>query len=190
MSADPALAARATPDMPTSPRALLDRLAALGIAARTYEHEPFWTVDQSRALRGEIPGGHCKTLFLKDKKGQLWMVVALESTEIDLKALAPRIGAGRLSFGRPELLWQVLGVRPGAVTPFALVNDTGHEVRVVLDAKMMALDLVNYHPLVNSMTTCLATADLARFVASCGHKAQIVALAPDGAARARGPARE
>ena len=107
---------------PLTPDQLFTRLDALGIAHRTYTHPPVFTVEEAKALRGSLPGGHCKSLFLKDTKGGLWLVVALEECRVDLKALADRIGAPRFSFGAPELLYEVLGIRPGSVTPFAAAN--------------------------------------------------------------------
>jgi len=122
---------------PLTPDQLFTRLDALGIAHRTYTHPPVFTVEEAKALRGSLPGGHCKSLFLKDKKGGLWLVVALEECRVDLKALADRIGAPRFSFGAPELLYEVLGIRPGSVTPFAAANDTGGRVSVVLQRAML-----------------------------------------------------
>lgn len=155
---------------------LFRHLADLDISVSTKEHPPVFTVDEARALRGAIPGGHCKNLFLKDKKGAVWLVVALEDTVIDLKALPALIGSARLSFGSAELMGRLLGVKPGSVTPFALINDRGCEVNVVLDAKMMAFELLNYHPLSNDATTTIRSGDLLRFIRSCGHHPRIVAL--------------
>ncbi|MGB0681369.1 MAG: prolyl-tRNA synthetase associated domain-containing protein [Magnetovibrionaceae bacterium] len=168
----------ATPtDLPTSPAALLSRLEKLGIEAVTHDHPPLMTVDDSKALRGDLPGAHCKNLFLKDKKGRLFLVVAQEDRAIDLKALRKAIGAAQLSFGKPELLGEVLGITPGAVTPFSLINDTDHRVTVILDKAMIEdFDLVNYHPLTNEKTTALSPADLIRFIEACGHKPQILPL--------------
>jgi Ala-tRNA(Pro) deacylase len=163
--------------MPLTPEELLGRLDALGIRHTTHHHPPVFTVAESAALRGALPGGHCKSLFLKDKKGGLWLCVMLEERGIDLNRLAERLGAPRFSFGKPELLWETLGVRPGSVTPFALANDTAGKVQVVLDEEMLAHDPLNYHPLDNSMTTAVAPADLLRFIAACGHKPRILALA-------------
>ena len=162
--------------MPATAQDLFDRLDRLGISVSTISHPPVHTVDEARALRGDIPGGHCKNLFLKDKKQVLWLVVALENTVIDLKSLHKRIGAARLSFGNADLLMQVLGVAPGSVTPFALVNDVETRVNVVLEAEMMACPRLNYHPLANTATTGIDAPDLLAFIQDCGHNPQIVSL--------------
>ncbi len=157
-----------------SPRTnLFTRLKALGIQTTTLEHQPLHTVEESRRLRGDIPGGHCKNLFLKDKKQTLWLVITLEQASVDLKALPGRIGAARLSFGKPDLLMSTLGVSPGSVSPFALINDTKICVNVVLDTKMMAFNLLNFHPLTNCATSTIASADLLRFIEDCGHVPRI-----------------
>ncbi len=163
--------------MPATPDELFRRLDALAIRHATHRHPPLHTVAESVALRGSLPGGHCKSLFLKDRKGGLWLVVALEDRRIDLKALAERLGAPRFSFASPALLFEVLGVRPGSVTPFALMNDRERRVRVVLEAEMLAVDPLNYHPLVNTATTAIAPGDLQRFIADCGHQPRLVTLA-------------
>jgi len=161
---------------PLAPDQLFARLDALGVAHRTYAHPPVFTVAEAAALRGQLPGGHCKSLFLKDRRAGLWLLVALEERPIDLKRLAAVLGAPRFSFGSAELLYEVLGVRPGSVTPFGLINDTGHRVAVVLDRAMLEHDPLNYHPLQNDRTTAIAPADLLRFVADCGHRPRIVDL--------------
>jgi Ala-tRNA(Pro) deacylase len=152
------------------------RLTELGIETASVEHPPVFTVEEARALRGEIPGGHCKNLFLKDKKDEVWLIVCLEETDVDLKRLPARIGSARLSFGRPELLRQLLGVEPGSVTPFALINDTDRRVNVILEAAMMRHATLNYHPLVNSATMSIAAPDLTRFIRACGHEPRVVEL--------------
>jgi Ala-tRNA(Pro) deacylase len=152
-------------------------LTEIGIATETVSHPPLFTVEESRALRGEIAGAHTKNLFLKDKKGALFLVVASEDAMLDLKRLHARIGAsGRLSFGKAELLDEVLGVVPGAVTPLGLINDTAGRVTVVLDAGLMANDKINCHPLVNTATTTFAAADLLAFIRATGHEPTIIAL--------------
>jgi Ala-tRNA(Pro) deacylase len=163
--------------MPATRQDLLARLEALGIATTTRDHAPVYTVEEARALRGEIPGGHCKNLFLKDDKGSIWLIVCLEEAEIDLKAAPARIGSRRLSFGKPDLLREVLGVEPGSVTPFGLINDTAGRVNVVLDATMMSHELLNYHPLENTATTTIRAQDLLAFVRACGHEPRVVAVA-------------
>lgn len=160
--------------MPATPDELLARLDELGIAATTHRHPAVFTVEEARRHCGHVPGCHCKNLFLKDKKGELWLVVARDDAAIDLKRLDKAIGAARLSFGKAELLMEVLGVVPGAVTPFALVNDTGHRVHVVLDEVMMAAPLVNYHPLTNEATTALTPDGLLAFIRSTGHEPAIL----------------
>jgi Ala-tRNA(Pro) deacylase len=159
--------------MPATPNDLFAFLDRLGIVHRTVEHPALFTVEQSQALRGRIPGGHSKNLFLKDKKGALFLVVALEDTPIALKTLHHRLGAGRFSFGPPDLLLATLGVTPGAVTPFGVMNDAERRVSVVLDAAMMDHTSLNFHPLVNTMTTSIGRDDLLRFLAATGHAARI-----------------
>jgi len=163
--------------MPATREDLFARLNALGIETKTKDHAPVYTVEEAQALRGEIAGGHCKNLFLKDDKGNIWLIVCLEEAQVDLKAAPARIGSRRLSFGKPELLKEVLGVEPGSVTPFGLINDTEKRVNVVLDAAMMAHEFVNYHPLANTATTTIRAADLVTFIRSCGHEPKIVAVA-------------
>jgi Ala-tRNA(Pro) deacylase len=161
--------------------ALLDRL---GIAHATVRHAALFTVEQSQSLRGQIAGGHTKNLFLKDKRGALYLVSALEDATIDLKSLHRTLGAsGRFSFGSAAQMRETLGVEPGSVTPFGAINDADGRLTVVLDAAMMAEATLNFHPLVNTMTTAIGSDDLVRFLAATGHWARIeaVAAAPGGA---------
>ena len=157
-------------------KTLFARLAALGIASTTVEHAPMFTVEQSRALRGELHGAHTKNLFLVDKDGRMVLVVAKDDSCVDLKALAKRLRLGRLSFGKAPLLEAALGVAPGSVTPFALINDTETRLTVVVDAALLGFAEVNCHPLVNSATTRLPTSGLLRFIEACGHKPVILPL--------------
>ena len=160
--------------MVAAPDELFAYLDRLGIAHKTVSHAPAFTVDDARALRGQIPGGHTKNLFLRDKKGAAFLVVALEDAAIELKSLHRRLGAsGRFSFGSAELLGELLGVEPGSVTPFAVMNDTAGRVTVVLDAAMMAHDVLNFHPLRNTATTTIARDDLVKFLEATGHKPRI-----------------
>jgi len=163
--------------MPASRADLMARFSQLGIETQTCEHAPAFTVDQARDLRGTIPGGHCKNLFLKDEKGAVWLIVCLEDARIDLKATPAKIGSKRLTFGKPELLMELLGVEPGSVTPFGLINDTANRITVILEERMMRESLLNYHPLSNDATSTIAAGDLLAFIRSCGHEPRIVALA-------------
>jgi Ala-tRNA(Pro) deacylase len=180
--------------MPATPDDLFRFLDRLGIAHPTVTHPPLFTVEQSQALRGQIAGGHSKNLFLKAKgkrsdavlrtamRGDLYLVSALEDAAIALKSLHRRLGAaGRFSFGSAELMHQTLGVEPGAVTPFGALNDTEGRVTVVLDAAMMAQETLNFHPLVNTMTTSIGRDDLLRFLAETGHTARIEPVSGEGA---------
>jgi Ala-tRNA(Pro) deacylase len=147
------------------------------IAETTYEHEAVFRVGEGEDLKAGMPGAHTKNLFLKDAKGQLWLISAEANAQIDLKRLHPVIGAGRLSFGNPELMAQVLGVTPGSVTAFALVNDRERRVRFVLDRTLAEADVVNFHPLVNTATTAVGRAGFARFLAAVGVRPIVVDFA-------------
>ena len=164
------------PPLPTSPQALLARLDSLGIAHKVYRHEPVFTVAESEHLKAHIPGLHCRNLFVRDKKETMFLVVVPNDTQIDLKKLPDLLGCGRLSFGSPDRLWRYLGVRPGSVCPFAIINDKDHDVTIVLDQRMMEADLVCYHPLENNMSITITPAGLLKFIESCGHKPHILGL--------------
>lgn len=164
--------------LPTSPEELFGLLDRLDIAYTLHHHAPVFTVEESAHLDREIPGTHCRNLFLRDKKGAMFLVVAANSTQIDLKKLQRILGCGRLSFGSPERLWSYLGIRPGSVCPFTVLNDKDRAVTVILDAAMMASALVNYHPLDNAMTIGLAPEGLLKFLAHADHEPQIVDLTP------------
>ncbi len=160
--------------MTATPDQLFAYLDGLGIAHRTMSHPPLFTVEQSQALRGQIAGGHTKNLFLRDKKQAVFLVVAEEDAEIDLKGLHRVLGAsGRFSFGSPDLLRELLGVAPGSVTAFGAINDTAGRVTVVLDAVLMEHAIINAHPLVNTMTTSVARDDLVKFLEATGHLPRI-----------------
>ncbi|MBI4951733.1 MAG: prolyl-tRNA synthetase associated domain-containing protein [Myxococcales bacterium] len=163
---------------PLRPEDLLLRLTALGIESRTVAHAPVFTVEQAKAVRSDGAGVHVKNLFLRNKKGAMWLVVALEDRVLDLRSLGARLGAGKLSFGSPERLLRHLGVIPGAVTPFAIVNDRAGEVRVAVDRAVLGAERVSAHPLANDRTTTLAVRDLVRFLELEGHPP--VALDLDG----------
>ena len=152
---------------------LFARLRDLGIETETHAHPPVFTVEEAQTHCGHLPGGHCKNLFLKDKKKQLWLVVTLDEQPVNLNALSKALGAPRFSFGKAELLAEVLGVIPGAVTPLALINDRDLRVNVVLDAAMMGLGLLNYHPLSNDATTAITPEGLLALLASFGHEPRL-----------------
>jgi Ala-tRNA(Pro) deacylase len=163
--------------MPATPEDLIAFLDSLGVASETLEHPPLHTVEESRALRGQIPGGHSKNLFVKDKKSRLFLLTMGEEADVDLKRVHERIGAsGRVSFGSAELLEEVWGVRPGAVTPFGAINDKASRVTVVLDSALMAHERVNFHPLVNTRTTGVSPEGLTKFLRATGHEPLVAAL--------------
>jgi Ala-tRNA(Pro) deacylase len=168
--------------MPATPAELFAYLDRLGIPHPTVTHPPLFTVEQSQALRGQIPGGHTKNLFLKDKKDALFLVTALEDATIELKSLHRRLGAtGRFSFGSANLMLETLGITPGAVTPFGALNDTTGRVTIVLDKALMAHATINAHPLVNTMTTSISREGLLAFLASTGHNPRIEPVAEPAA---------
>ena len=169
--------------MPATPDDLFAYLTGLGIAHTTVTHPPLFTVEQSQALRGTIPGGHTKNLFLKDKKDAVFLVVAPEEGRVDLKSLHRLLGAsGRFSFGSADLMRELLGVEPGAVTAFGVLNDTERRISVVIDAGLMQNATINCHPLVNTMTTSIARDDLVKFLAATGHEPRIEPVADAPAA--------
>jgi Ala-tRNA(Pro) deacylase len=170
--------------MPATPQDLFAFLDRLGIVYRTVTHPPLFTVADSQKLRGIIPGGHTKNLLLRDKHDTVVLAAALEEAIIDLKGLHRQLGAGRFSFASAAMMRALIGVEPGAVTPFAAINDPAGRVSVVLDAAMMAEPILNYHPLVNTMTTALASEDLVKFLEATGHPPRIVAMT-DASGRSR-----
>ena len=168
--------------MPASPDDLFAHLRDLGIETTTVSHPPLFTVADSQALRGKIEGGHTKNLFLKDKKDNFFLITADEEATVDLKSIHGVIGAAsRVSFGKPEQMMDYLGVIPGAVTAFGVINDTQGQVTLILDAALAAHDVINAHPLTNDATTSIATADLKRFVEATGHGWHVLNLAGENA---------
>ncbi|WEX09631.1 prolyl-tRNA synthetase associated domain-containing protein [Chelativorans sp. AA-79] len=161
--------------MPKTPDDLMRHLAELGIEVSTYGHPPLFTVEESRGLRGKIPGAHTKNLFLKDRKGRYFLLTVAEDARVDLKAIHHTLGAsGRLSFGSAERLEAFLGVAPGSVTVFGVINDDLRQVTVVLDEQLMESDVINAHPLHNEATTSIRRSDLLRFLRSTGHEPLIL----------------
>ena len=171
--------------MPETPEGLLARLEAMGIETRTTRHPPVHTVAESQALRGSLPGGHSKNLFLRPAKaapGPYLLAVLQEDLQISVNALARAASAGRVEMAPAEALRSMLGVEPGSVTPFGMVNAAPGAVRIVLDAGLMRdHDWVHFHPLVNSMTTAIRPADLLRLLESLGHRPELLELPPPSA---------
>ena len=167
-----------TEDKPTEPAfdrdRLLDWMAANDVAGTTHDHPAVFRVDEGLELKAAMPGAHTKNLFLKDKKGRLWLISARQDTVVDLKRADKWIGSARLSFGNETLLYETLGVRPGSVTALALINDPDHRVTFVLDKALWDADIVNFHPLTNTATTALAQADFRLFLSLIGREAMVV----------------
>jgi len=160
-----------------TPEDLFKTLTELGIESRTFKHPPLFTVEESRSLRGEIPGLHSKNLFVRDRAKRYFLIVLEEDAKVDLKTLHSLIGArGKVSFGSAEALFELWGVTPGSVTPFGAINDPQGLVTVVLDARLAQAPAVSFHPLVNSRTTTLSGSDLMRFLGACGHAPLLLAL--------------
>lgn len=159
---------------------LFARFDALGIKHTTTRHRPVFTVEEGADLKAQMPGGHSKNLFLKDKKGAIFLLCALGETVIDLNAVSKVLGAGRFSFGSAERLKEYLGVEPGSVTIFALINDPERRVTLVLDEGLLAHDPVNFHPLKNDATTAISPADLLKFIRSLGREPIRLSFDPDG----------
>ncbi len=163
-----------TGQIPYTPEKLLEALADLGLNTSTLRHEAVFRVGEGEGIKDQLPGAHTKNLFLKDDKGQLWLISAEQNTQINLKALPKIIGSGRLSFGSPERLFDALGVTPGSVTALALINDPSHKVIFVLDKVLADAEIVNFHPLTNTATTALSQADFRTFLAPLGRELRIV----------------
>ncbi|MDO9586754.1 MAG: prolyl-tRNA synthetase associated domain-containing protein [Brevundimonas sp.] len=170
-----------TQDKPTEPAFDRDRLlawmAANGVAQTTHDHPAVFRVDEGRELKAAMPGVHTKNLFLKDKKGRLWLISARQDTVVDLKRAPRTIGSDRLSFGNEGLLYETLGLTPGSVTALGLINDAERRVTFVLDKALWDAEIVNFHPLTNTATTGLAQADFRRFLTLIGREPMVVDFA-------------
>jgi Ala-tRNA(Pro) deacylase len=165
-----------TTPLPTPPEALFARLSSLGIAYQLYHHEAVFTAKEAAHLKETIPAIHIKNLFLKDKKDHMALVVLPDEINLDLKTLAPAIGLDRISFGSPDRLWKYLGVRPGSVCPFAVINDTGNEVRVIVHEAAAKAGAISVHPMLNTMSVTISGPDLLRFLDSIGHPPTLLNL--------------
>ncbi|TRL37009.1 prolyl-tRNA synthetase associated domain-containing protein [Rhizobium straminoryzae] len=158
-------------DAPKTAQDLFRFLDDLGISHSTKSHPPVFTVSESESLRDEIPGGHTKNLFVKDKKDRFFVLTVEERASVDLKSVHKVIGASsRVSFGSPEKMLDYLGVIPGSVTVFGALNDTGNNVTFVLDEDLMSHEIINGHPLSNDATTSIGRNDLIRFLKATGHE--------------------
>ena len=167
--------------MPATPEQLFAHLDRLGIDHETVEHPPFFTVEDGRPYHDRIPGRHCKNLFMKDRKGGIWLAVVPAEKRADLGALEKQLGAPRLSFAKPEVLRDVLALTPGSVTPFGLINDGQRCVTVVLDADLLQAERINCHPLHNAASTVIRSDDLLRFVRDLGYEPIVTAVPERGA---------
>jgi Ala-tRNA(Pro) deacylase len=163
--------------MPDIRKPLYGLLDKLGISHTTHEHEAIFTVEQGAHIKAQLPGGHTKNLFLKDKTGALFLVCALGETKIPVNQLHKHLGCKRLSFGKPELMEDVLGVTPGSVTFFAIMNDTKNRVSLVLDQALLGHEIVNFHPMENTATTAFKSADMLAFAKAVGHEPVIMDFA-------------
>jgi Ala-tRNA(Pro) deacylase len=166
-----------TEELPTTKEQLTRHLDDLGIGYELYDHEPIFTVEQGEPLKKTIPGMHCRNLFLRDKKKNMFLVTAANETRVDLKKLSEVLGSGRLSFGSSDRLWENLGIKPGSVNPFCVINDKQKALRMILDSSMMDAQIVNYHPMDNACTIGMAPDDLLVFMDSIEHEYEIVDLA-------------
>jgi len=162
-----------------TPQQLFETLKQLGIENATVTHKAAMTVEESRALRGDVPGRHSKNLFLKDKKSNFWLVVVDEQRTIDLKGLRKRLSVANLSFAKPQVLHDVLGVSPGSVTPLAVINDTDGRATVVLDKALLDADQVSFHPLINTQTTTITGNALGAFLRAMNHDPVVIDFSDD-----------
>lgn len=155
--------------MPASPADLFSYLDALAITHTSVEHSATFTVEEGRHLKAAMPGGHTKNLFMKDKDGAIVLISAWADSTLKLNQLHKLIGTRRLSFASAELMQDVLGITPGSVTAFALMNDTGGQVRFIMDEALMEFETLNFHPLTNTATTAISQPDFRRFITATGH---------------------
>ena len=159
---------------PLTEAELLIQLEQLSVPYTLHRHPAVFTVEESQALRGELPGVHVKNMFLKDKKGGLWLITCLEDRRVKIRDLEKTLGAPKMSFAKPELLLEAIGVLPGAVTPLAVVNTRPGDLTLVIDASILSAETINCHPLHNEATIALSTEDLGRFLSHIGHAPKLV----------------
>jgi len=157
--------------------ALFAKFDALGISHKTHDHAPIFTVAEGAHIKASLPGAHTKNLFLKDKSGTLFLVCALGETEIAINKLHKSLDCKRLSFGKSDLLLETLGVTPGSVTLFAVMNDVKSAVTLVIDKALLDHDIVNFHPLKNDATTAISSADMLAFAKAVNHEPIVIDFA-------------
>jgi Ala-tRNA(Pro) deacylase len=164
-------------DMTELESTVVARLRELGISYTRHEHPPVATVEEAQQHWAGIDATHCKNLFLRNQKGDRHYLVILEhSKKANLRQVADQIGDGKLSFGSPERLMRYFGVTPGSVSPFGLINDRAHAVRVVLDRDFQWAERLTFHPNINTVTFTLSAADFRRFLQACGNAVQYVTV--------------
>lgn len=155
--------------MPVTRSELFLKLDTLGINHATRDHAPIFTVEESAAIKADMAGGHTKNLFLKDKAGSFFLICAQSDTPIKINKLHPVLGCKRLSFGKPEALLEKLGVTPGSVTLFSVINDEPAQVTLIIDKRLTKHETVNFHPLLNDATTAISSVDMIKFAKATGH---------------------
>ncbi len=155
--------------MPATRQDLFDFFEAQDISHKTKDHKPVFTVEESAEIKADMPGAHTKNLFLKDKNGRFFLVCAEAHAQVKVNRLHPVLGCKRLSFGKPEPLLEYLGVVPGSVTLFSVINDTDQNVTLVIDKTLAEADIVNFHPLLNDATTAISSTDMIKFAKATGH---------------------
>ncbi len=161
---------------------LFAKLDALAIAHETHEHTPIFTVEEGLEIKAKLPGGHTKNLFLKDKSGLFFLICALGTTQIPINRLHKQLGCKRLSFGKADLMLTHLGVTPGSVTLFSVINDKASAVTLVIDKALLEHDIVNFHPLKNDATTAISSHDMIKFAKAVNHAPIIMDFAALAAA--------
>ncbi len=164
--------------LPTSPETLIKRLDELDIKYDLHHHKAVFTVEESNAIDINIPGTHCRNMFIRDKKKRMFLISLANETLVDMKKLRDVLDCGRLSFGSADRLWENLGVRPGSVCPFSIINDTDKNVTLILDQWMMGQECVNFHPLINTMTLGFAPQNLIKFAEDINHPYKVLDLSP------------
>ena len=162
--------------LPTTPEMLMAVLDDLDISYRIFNHPPLRTVEDSKEFRDGMVGAHAKNLYLRDRKKRNFLLVAQEDRPIDLKTIPADLGADRLSFGSADRLFEMLGVRPGAVSPFTIINDQDHKVKLCIDAELLRAEMLYFHPLVNDMTLGVTPQALRDFIAHVGHEVNEIEL--------------